>query len=351
MADVMLIEDIRMHYQVRTGIFKTIPLRAVDGVTLAVPPGQTLGLVGESGSGKTSLGKLTLRLMEPTAGHLYFKGKEITHVPEGRLKWFRREAQMIFQDPFASLDPFMTVDQIVEEPLIIHRIQGRESKVHRALEAVRLTPVEEFINKYPHMLSGGQRQRVAIARTLILNPSYIVADEPVSMIDASSRVSVLQILSRLQKEYNLAFIYITHDVATARYFSDRLAVMYLGKIVEMAAADELISTPLHPYTAALIAAVPDPDPTNRLTKRRVIPGEPPSPINPPPGCRFHPRCPYAAKICRDEEPPLREVEPGRYAACHFSEKLQDDLLTLAHGHVDASSGRSAQPPTGASPKP
>jgi len=227
---------------------------------------------------------------------------------------------MIFQDPYSSIDPFMTVKQIVEEPLILHGKMDEEDRLERvskALEDVKLTPVDEFLLKYPHMLSGGQRQRVSIARALILRPDYVVADEPVSMIDASSRAEILYLLRSLQEKYRITFMYITHDMATAKHFSDEIAVMYLGKIVERADPRELLDHPLHPYTQALIEAVPEPDPRNRFRERKTLKGEPPSSINPPPGCRFHPRCPYAKAICRKVEPMLLEVKKGHSVACHL----------------------------------
>ncbi|MEM2819315.1 MAG: ABC transporter ATP-binding protein, partial [Nitrososphaerota archaeon] len=222
--------------------------------------------------------------------------------------------------PYSSINPFMTVKEILEEPLILHQVGDTEERLEmiiKALTDVKLTPVEEFVGKYPHMLSGGQRQRVGIARALILRPEYIVADEPVSMIDASSRAEILYLLKELQEKYKISFLYITHDIATARHFSDKVAVMYLGKIVELAEARELVREPLHPYTKALIEAVPEPDPSNRLKERKVIPGEPPSPVNPPAGCRFHPRCPYRFEPCDKNEPELKEVKADHHVSCYL----------------------------------
>ncbi len=320
MTDLLRLQDIKVYFRSRAGLFKTVEVKAVDGVSLSLGRGETLALVGESGCGKTTLARTSLRLIKPTSGRIIFDGTDITHLPESELKWFRRKAQAIFQDPYSSIDPFMTVKQILEEPLILHKIGSREERMEmiaRALEDVKLTPVEEFMGKYPHMLSGGQRQRVVIARALILRPEYIAADEPVSMIDASSRAEILYLMKELQERYGVGFLYITHDIATARHFSDRIAVMYLGKIVEMAEPRELIENPLHPYTQALIEAVPEPDPNNRFRERKVIPGEPPSPINPPPGCKFHPRCPYVMDRCRTEEPQLQEIKKGHLVACHL----------------------------------
>ncbi|HID90708.1 TPA: ABC transporter ATP-binding protein [Candidatus Bathyarchaeota archaeon] len=325
MSDLMTLEDVRMYFRVRKGLFGSAIVRAVDGVSLSLRKGETVAVVGESGCGKTTLGRVSLRLLRPTAGRVIFEGRDITYQEESELIWFRRRAQAIFQDPYSSIDPFMNVYQIVEEPLLIHKVGDRGERrelVYKALEDVRLTPVEEIVTKHPHMLSGGQRQRVGIARALILRPDYMVADEPVSMIDASSRAEILYLLRDLQERYGITFLYITHDIATAKHFSDRIAVMYLGRVVELAPSDEVIGEPLHPYTRALMEAVPEPDPANRLRERPVIPGEPPSPIDMPPGCRFHQRCPLATERCKVEEPSLAELKKGHEVACY----LQDSQL-------------------------
>ena len=318
MAALLQLEGVSVHFAVRRMLFRSLPVRAVEEVSLSLDRGETLAVVGESGSGKTTLGRVSLRLAPLAAGRLIFDGADLSRVPESRLKGFRRRAQMVFQDPYSSVDPFMNVYQLLEEPLIIHGQGDRVTRVHKALEDVRLTPTEEFVQKYPHMLSGGQRQRVGIARALILNPDYIVADEPVSMIDASSRVEILSLMWDLQQQYGMAFLYITHDIATARHFSHRIAVMYLGRIVEVGSPQDVVNEPLHPYTRALIAAVPEPDPTNRLHQREVVPGEPPSPAKAPPGCRFHPRCPhFMPGLCDVVTPPLQEERPGQRVACHL----------------------------------
>jgi peptide/nickel transport system ATP-binding protein len=323
MSSIIETRNLRMYYTVRQGFFKTVPVKAVDGVSMSIKAGETLALVGESGCGKTSLGRTTLRLLEPVGGELIFKGRDITHDSLQSLKWLRRDAQIIFQDPYSSINPYMNIHQIMEEPLIIHKIEDADKRtemIYRALEEVRLSPVDEIVRKYPHLLSGGQRQRVTFARALLLNPTYIVADEPVSMIDASSRVELLQILRNLQKIHNLSILYITHDISTAKYVSNRLAVMYVGKMVERGDVLKVIEEPLHPYTQGLIASVPDPDPNNRLSYREVIPGEPPNAINPPPGCRFHTRCSHVMSICKEKEPKLIEIKQGQDAACFLYHK-------------------------------
>jgi len=321
---ILRLEDVRTYFFLPKGLFKTIVVKAVDGVSLEMKKGESLAIVGESGSGKTTLGRTAIRLIEPTGGKIIFDGKDITHLKdENEMKMFRRNAQIIFQDPFMSLNPYMTIREILEEPLIIHGYKDAEERkeiIEKSLIDVKLQPPEEFLLKYPHMLSGGQRQRVGIARAMVLNPKFIVADEPVSMIDASSRAEILYLFKSLQEKYNLTFMYITHDIATAKYFSDNLAVMYLGKVVEYGPSREVILDPKHPYTSALITAVPDPDPKNRFIYRKVISGEIPSAVNPPPGCRFHTRCPYKFDPCDKSEPTLIQVNLNHKVACHLYNK-------------------------------
>ena len=318
MDSLVKLDNIKVQFAIRKMLFTTQVVRAVDGVSLSLASGETLSVVGESGSGKTTLGRASLRLAPITEGTLTFDGQDITSVGESKLHWFRRRAQAIFQDPYSSIDPFMDVKQTLEEPLQIHNIGDRTDRIHQVLEDVRLSPSGEIAQKYPHMLSGGQRQRVGIARALILQPEYILADEPVSMIDASSRTEILYLMRDLQERFRIAFIYITHDIATARYFSDRIAVMYLGRVVEQGMSSEVLSEPLHPYTKALIEAVPAADPTNRLRDRPVVPGETPSSTDVLTGCRFHPRCPqFITGHCDVIDPALVEVKPGRSVACHL----------------------------------
>ena len=321
---ILRLEDVRTYFFLPKGLFKTIVVKAVDGISLEMKKGESLAIVGESGSGKTTLGRTAIRLIEPTGGKIIFDGKDITHLKdENEMKMFRRNAQIIFQDPFMSLNPYMTIREILEEPLIIHGYKDAEERkeiIEKSLIDVKLQPPEEFLLKYPHMLSGGQRQRIGIARAMVLNPKFIVADEPVSMIDASSRAEILYLFKSLQEKYNLTFMYITHDIATAKYFSDNLAVMYLGKVVEYGPSREVILDPKHPYTSALITAVPDPDPKNRFIYRKVISGEIPSAVNPPPGCRFHTRCPYKFYPCDKSEPTLIQVNPNHKVACHLYNK-------------------------------
>jgi oligopeptide/dipeptide ABC transporter ATP-binding protein len=320
--------NLKKWFPLRTGFFSTLLkkelyVKAVDDVSFYVRKGEIFGLAGESGSGKTTTGKLLIRLIEPTSGKIIFKGEDIAKYPEGKLKSYRKKVQIVFQDPYESLNPRMLVEDILSEPLLIHGISDEKEiyeKIYKVLEAVKLTPPEEFLLRYPHELSGGQRQRVATARALMLDPEFIVADEPVSMLDVSIRAEVLNVILDLREKFNVAFLFITHDLALARHICDRIAVMYLGKIVEMANVDELVYDPLHPYTKALINAVPVPDPTAKRIEV-VIKGEIPSPVNPPPGCRFHTRCPsIIGDICRKEEPELIELKKDHYVACHLYKK-------------------------------
>lgn len=341
------IDAIDILFYARKGLLGRVSIPAVNGLSLDIHRGETVAVVGESGSGKTTLGRASLRLVKPAAGRIRFDGTDITQSSEGKLKSFRRRAQAVFQDPYSSINSYMNVYQIVEEPLVVHGIgtkAERREKVRQVLEDVRLSPPEMYLSKYPHTLSGGQRQRVGIARALILEPEYIVADEPVSMIDASSRAEILYLMRSLQQRFGIAFLYITHDIASAVHFSDRLAVMYLGRIVEIGPPAEVVAHPLHPYTKALIAAVPEPDPANRHRQRNVVPGEPPSPSDLPTGCAFHPRCPrFITNVCDGATPVLKEISPGHHVACYLFEETVAGVASTAGPAIEGATGSAETP--------
>jgi len=317
---LLSVQDLCVWFELRRwGFGHAGYVHAVDGVNFDLGHGEAIGVVGESGCGKTTLMKTILALYQPTKGEIAFRGNNLSDLGSREMRLYRSQVGFVQQDPYGALPPFMTVRRILEEPLIINKVKDkeiREQRIHNVMEEVKMTPIEDFVTKFPHMLSGGQQQRVVIARSMILNPKLIVADEPVSMLDASVRVEILKLMRGLQASHNLAVIYITHDLSTVRYFSERIFVMYAGKLVEKAKVDDLLREPRHPYTHALLAATCDPDYRNALVFREVPPGEPPSLIAPPSGCRFHPRCPHVIKgLCDVEDPPDFEPEPDHFTAC------------------------------------
>ncbi len=327
-GNLVEIDELKVYFAIKSGIVldrHVGDIRAVDGVSLEIKRGETLGLVGESGCGKSTVGRTILRLYDPVAGRIRFDGQDITTLSERQLRPLRRRMQMVFQDPYASLNPRHSVGRIIGEPMRAHRLaSGRDidRRVRELLQIVGLPP--DAASRFPHEFSGGQRQRIGVARALSLNPDFIVADEPVSALDVSIQAQILNLLESLQTEFALTYLFIAHDLAVVRHISDRIAVMYLGTIVEVSPADELYRRPLHPYTIALLSAVPIPDP--KVERRReaiLLPGDLPSPANPPKACRFHTRCPFVQPTrCRDEAPRLRELATGHTVACHWAEKIE-----------------------------
>jgi len=325
--DVLVkVQNLKKHFPIHRGVMRRQvgAVQAVDGVTFDIYKGETLGLVGESGCGKSTTGRAILQLLEPTAGEVFYEDKELTAMNKSDLRKSRRDMQMIFQDPYASLNPRMTVGNIIGEPLQIHSIGSSKSRKERIQELLALVGLNPFfINRYPHEFSGGQRQRIGVARALATNPAFIVADEPISALDVSIQAQVVNLLDDLKVDLGLTYLFIAHDLSMVRYISDRVAVMYLGRIVELSIRDEVFDHPLHPYTQALLSAIPIPDPEKEDKRQRLIlEGDVPSPANPPKACRFHPRCRYASEICEEEDPEFRDLgneEVPHWVACHHAE--------------------------------
>jgi len=323
--NLLEVKKLRKYFPVRSGLVSRTKafVKAVDGLSFSIGRKETLGLVGESGCGKTTAGRTIIRLLEPTGGEVVFEGKQIYECAGKELRKLRRDMQIIFQDPFASLNPRLTVGATIAEPLAVHGIaRGSEKKalVRSILERVGLSA--DYVNRYPHEFSGGQRQRIGIARALALKPKFIVCDEPVSALDVSIQAQIINLLEDLQEDFKLSYLFIAHDLSVVKHISDRVGVMYLGKMMELAPSDELYKNPLHPYTRALLSAVPVPDPKTKL-KRLRLPGDVPSPINPPPGCPFHTRCRFSHNICMNLEPEMLELSPNHFAACHMAAKHEE----------------------------
>lgn len=320
--NLLEVHNIKKYFPIKKKLFskKKESIKAVDGVSFTVKKGETLSIVGESGCGKSTTGRVLMKLLDATEGRIIFEGQDITDLTDDEIRPLRKEFQMVFQDPYASLNPRLTVKEIIEEPLIVHNIE-KEKRADRVIELLEVVGLNRYhANRYPHEFSGGQRQRIGIARALAVNPKLIIADEPVSALDVSIQSQILNLLKDLQEQYNLTYIFIAHDLSVVEHISDRVGVMYLGRLVELADRDGLFKNPLHPYTKALLSAVPIPDPTVRR-ERIILKGDIPSPADPPSGCTFHTRCPFAQKLCIDKVPEFRELGDGHFVACHFAEEL------------------------------
>ena len=343
---ILEVRNLTKHFPIKRGLLKrTVGMvKAVDDVSFDIKTGETLGLVGESGCGKTTTSRCLLRAIEPTSGEIMFRTAEgnevnVATLPNREMRPLRREMQMIFQDPFSSLNSRMSLLDIVGEPLLVHGMSNRQERQDRVAELLRLVGLRpEYMQRYPHAFSGGERQRIGIARALALHPRLVVADEPVSALDVSVQAQVINLLMDLQSEFELTYLFVAHDLSVVKQISDRVVVMYVGKIVEMASTEELFANPKHPYTEALLAAVPVPDPRARRQDRKLLQGEVANPANPPSGCYFHPRCPYAQDICRTETPMLNEVSPGHFASCHRVQEIELTGISQTDGGSKASGG-------------
>ncbi|MEK4711805.1 MULTISPECIES: ABC transporter ATP-binding protein [Sporosarcina] len=321
--NLLEVHNIKKYFPIKKKLFskKKEFVKAVDGVSFTVKKGETLSIVGESGCGKSTTGRVLMKLLDATEGRIIFEGQDITDLTDDEIRPLRKEFQMVFQDPYASLNPRLTVKEIIEEPLIVHNIE-KSKRADRVIELLEVVGLNRYhANRYPHEFSGGQRQRIGIARALAVNPKLIIADEPVSALDVSIQSQILNLLKDLQEQYNLTYVFIAHDLSVVEHISDRVGVMYLGRLVELADRDGLFGGPLHPYTKALLSAVPIPDPTLRRD-RIILKGDIPSPADPPSGCTFHTRCPFAQQLCKDQVPEFRELGKGHFVACHFAEELR-----------------------------